>query len=222
MDREQPAATPARAEQPGACARRRIDARGESRHEPGIPLDGSASGEFAEAAEVGRGGQRIDGAHGFPVFLRVGEDVAEGVADGARSGEGAAVPAFGKNAAGAKEQPIEVARAADGEAPESGDQGAAIVGFDDEVDVIGLDGEVDDAESAVPALVRAGDRVAHRGEDELGAEGAHAGAQCDVHGLIRAMFRACTVRRQTASRRARTTRPRANTAATSRKRQRKL
>ena len=99
-----------------------------------------------EVVEVGSGGEGVERSFvGRVVLSKVGEDVWERVADGARRGERAPVPAIGPKLAPSKDEAVDGPRDANGEAAQARAEGTLVERFYQEVDVLGLHGDVDDA-----------------------------------------------------------------------------
>jgi hypothetical protein len=136
--------------------------------ELGVALRGRMRGELAKAAKVRRGGKRINGADRLAVSFGVGEHVNECATDRTRGAQGPAVPPGGNEASPSEKQAIDPSREAHREAAHSLDQRAAIARFDDEVEVIGLHGVVDNLKSS--AGVRRRNRAHHGREHELRAQ----------------------------------------------------
>jgi hypothetical protein len=88
----------------------------------------------------------VNGTYLMAVLSRVVEDVAEGVPDLSGGGEVARVVAVGPDAAGAAGGAVDAPGGADGEAAQARGESRLVVRLDDEVNVVALDGEVDDAE----------------------------------------------------------------------------
>jgi hypothetical protein len=79
------------------------------------------------------------------VVLEVAEDVVDRVTDLGWSAEGARVVAVGEHAATAVGGAVDAFGDADGEALEATREGELVVRLDDEVNVVGLHGEFDEA-----------------------------------------------------------------------------
>jgi hypothetical protein len=101
------------------------------------------------------------------VLAAVHQDVHECVAHRPGRGERAGVIPVGKDAPSAAEGAIDGASDADGEAAHARRESAGVIRFGDEVNVIGLDRELDDPK----ARTRRGRKGAlHGREDPVGAE----------------------------------------------------
>ena len=81
------------------------------------------------------------------MLAEIAEDVGESVSHLARRRERSAEPSIGPERALAIQESVDVARDADGDAAEAGGQSSLVARFDDEVEVIALNGEVDDPEA---------------------------------------------------------------------------
>jgi hypothetical protein len=107
-----------------------------------------------EAVEPWRRRERIDRGTGRAMLLRVHEDVDDRVPNGARRLQLARVEAVGPDAAAHPQEIVDAACEPNGEALHATCEGARVASFDDEVEVIALDGELDDMED-VAELARA-------------------------------------------------------------------
>jgi hypothetical protein len=156
-----------------------------------------------EGAKPGGGGAGVDEARGDTVqagagrcggvFAGVEQDIAQGEFHGSRGGERAGVVAVGKEPALALEPAIDGAGDADCEALNAAREGPAVVGFGDEVEVVALDGELDQGEAEAAFAV--GEGLAHGAEEGRVAQGAQAAlyAQGDVEGVVAGLSRAAQV-----------------------------
>jgi len=124
------------------------------------------------------------------VFAGVEQDVAQGELGRSRGGQRASVVAVGEESALARQLPIDGAGDANREALNASREGSAVVGFGDEMDVVALDGELDQREAELAFAV--GECPAHLAEQSLLAQGAHAAldAQGDVQGVVTGLRRA--------------------------------
>jgi hypothetical protein len=118
---------------------------------------------------------------GQPVVASVLQDVDEGVPDFTRREECPRVVAVGEQRADAAPEPVEAARDADQQTLNASRERAAIARLDDQVEVVRLDGEVDQPE---PEAVRAGGECALEGAScgvvaQVRQTGSH--ARGDVH-----------------------------------------
>src|SRR6266481_2337440 len=89
------------------------------------------------------------------------ENVDDRVAHLARRAQLAGMVAGGEDPAGAAEVLVETPRQPDAQTAQAGGERALGAGLDDEVKVVGLDGEVDDAERGGAAGVALGDLAEH-------------------------------------------------------------
>ena len=104
------------------------------------------------------------------------------------------MPAVGAEAAAARDQLIDGARDADGDALETGGQSALVARFDDEVQVVSLHGKVNDSEGFDTAPRRGRERNGDGGKDEFAPERAKERTHRDVNGMRRAVPRAGAMR----------------------------
>jgi hypothetical protein len=167
-------------------------------------LSGSEGQGFVarEGAKPGRRGAGVDearddtvaaGAGCGGVFAGVEQDITQGELDRSRSGERAGVVAVGEEPALALELAIDGAGDADREALNASREGSAVLGFGDEMEVVALDGELDEGEAEAAFAV--GEGLAHGAEEGSVAQGAHAAlyAQGDVEGVVAGLRRATQV-----------------------------
>src|SRR5690606_12289517 len=133
-------------------------------------VDGSA-GQLSEMLEVGRRGEQVERALVRGMMLaKVVEDVNEGLADGARGRERAPVPAIRPEGTAPKDQAVHAARDANREAAHSGAESALVERLDQQVHVIGLHREVDDAKRVRGSRIRLRNSEAHRRKKRTGSE----------------------------------------------------
>jgi hypothetical protein len=101
------------------------------------------------------------------MFAEVEEHIDESSTSLARRGERAGVVALGPHWTSSANGAIYGARRADGEALDAADESEPFVGLDDQMDVIGLDREVNDAEGVA---ARGGEGLLKNGVSAVGAE----------------------------------------------------
>jgi hypothetical protein len=125
----------------------------------------------AEAVEACGGRKRVDagGEARFRVFSEVREDVDESVSHLPWGREVAAVPAVGPETATTQDELVDVAGDADGDASDPRGEGALVARLYDEVHVIPLDGEVEDAKVG-GSVGGTADGEAHGGKHVLAAQ----------------------------------------------------
>jgi hypothetical protein len=120
------------------------------------------------------------------MFGSVAEDVDERIAHFARSREIVRVVAVGPNTAAAPQELIEPSRHANGKSLHSLREAPAVVGLDQQVNVVGLDAEMGDAQKP-PA--RGANLSEHAAENRLRPQGGQSGtdANCHVHWMAPVM-----------------------------------
>jgi hypothetical protein len=137
---------------------------------------------------MGRRSRGVDEAHvGLAVLDVIREDIDERVADLARRREVAAVVAVAPDvAAFACEQAVHAERDADREAAHAVRELGVVVGLDDDVEVIGLDRIVDDAEAVAARAAGVLDRAAQHAMESLASKAGKTlrATQGDVNGLV--------------------------------------
>lgn len=122
-----------------------------------------ALGGRGPAVEEAGGGEEVERSRDA-VFDSVLEDVDESVADLARRSKVVTVVAIREDATTTSEDDVELAREPAGEAADAASESLTMRRFDDEMDVIALDGVVDDAK---PVFGSAPQRIPERGIDAL-------------------------------------------------------
>jgi hypothetical protein len=171
--RDQPVAPPSHGRQPGARGHdgsiRRIRSR------PAPP-----------PSEPGRRRAGIQAALSTAMLPDIHQHVDQGMADGARAGERPGMVAGAPDAPAAAQRPIHRAGEAYRETLDAARQATGVLRFDDQMHVICLHRELDDAKIVVG---RARKRGPDGREDPAGAETAERGhrPQGDVHGMRRAV-----------------------------------
>ena len=100
------------------------------------------------AVEPGTGAERVDARTGAQVLAKVQEYVHQRVPDFARRLEGVGVITVDPDRAAAVAGAIDGARTADGESLRTADQRRGTLRFHDEVQVVGLHGELGQAKRA--------------------------------------------------------------------------
>lgn len=142
----------------------------------------------APAVEPLGGRKRVDtGAPYVRMLAEVGEYVGERVADLARRSQGVPVPPIGPKCAVAREELVDVKRDANRQALHAPRERALVARFDDEVDMIALDGELQQAKPLDIATRCARQGESHRGKYMLAAQHGQPRAQSDMNRLGRAM-----------------------------------
>jgi len=82
-----------------------------------------------------------------------------------------------------REQVVDAASHADRDAAHAARESAGVACFDDQMDMVVLEREMNEPEALRIAACCAGERETNRRENVLTSEGGEAGAQCDVDGL---------------------------------------
>jgi hypothetical protein len=104
------------------------------------------------------------------VLPEISEHLNQGISHLARRGERAAVPALGKQRPAARQKVVHLASDTDHEPAHATRQSALVPRFDQQVDMVALDGEVNHTKPSRFTLSSAQNREAHRREDMLAAE----------------------------------------------------
>ena len=128
------------------------------------------------------------------MLSEIREHVNEGVSHLARRRERAPVPPIGPKTSTAQDESVDGARDADGDALHASRQRSLVARFDDEMDVIPLQGEVDDSETRWVTPGGGPQREADTREDMLAAQRPKQRAERDVNGVTRRVTRASTMR----------------------------
>ena len=157
------------------------------------------TGEFAKAVEPPRRRARVDPATRAQVLARVREDVDQRVAHHARRPQRTRVVTVAPDGAVATHRTVRGERAADRESAHAARELDGGVRLDDQVQVVGLDGEVHDAERLARCGAERGLERTIRGRR---AEPADAGtrAQRDQRGMTSVVLRPCAMRNRPAAR----------------------
>jgi len=145
------------------------------------------------AAEPWRRRAGVQTAFSRAMLAAVHQYVDERVADRARRGERAGMKPVPPHGSAAAERAVDRPRDADGEAPHPAAQSPRIIGFDDEMEMVVLDREMNDPE--VPAGGHV-ERAADSGKRAVGPQAANCGsaAQGHVHRVRRRVRRPWPVR----------------------------
>ena len=182
-----------------------------------------AAGKLDKVFAVGCGGVWVYSGMGVGLMLsEVGEDVNQGVANLAWAGQRTAVPAVCEEPAATTEQLVHVASDSNTEPAQPFHQSGAIVCFDQQVEVVGLNRKVDDANFAAAAAIGPRDGTTHGRKHELCTQRAAKTSQSDVYGVFAAMRGTLAMRKRRSARRCGSPRTCAPTTPARRKRQLQL
>jgi hypothetical protein len=101
------------------------------------------------------------------MLSKIGEYIRERTTRRTRIRERAPVPAIGPQLAPSRNQPVDRASDADGQSAHPARKSIRVFGFHQQMEVVGLNRELDDSQDITTTLVCRRDGVSHRRKDEL-------------------------------------------------------